>query len=114
MRFWPGTEVMVTGKASPMDEGELTTISRHASATMAPPEYASGLIHATVLSIDEALMALVISRTAPTSPPGELMSMTRALAPPSSAASIRRRTDMAVMASIGPSIVITTTLSAWR
>ena len=106
------TSVGITGKASPIAAGDELTISRHASAMIAPPEYASGFTHATVFTIDDDLISPVISSTGPTPPPGESISKTIASYPPASASSIRRRTLIAVTRSIAPSIVITATRSA--
>lgn len=78
------------GAASPMEAYSATTVSRQASAMMAPPEYACVLTQATVLGMGEFLMASQISRTAPTSPPGVLSSKTMASALSRCAAAMRR------------------------
>ena len=108
------TAVMMTGNASPIAPGEELMISLHARAMIAPPEYASVLTHAMVLLMDEDLIVLVMSRTAPTPPPGELISKTIALYPASSASPIRLRTLIAVIASMAPSMVMIATRSACR
>jgi hypothetical protein len=100
------------GSASPSVAALLVMISRHASAMIAPPEYASGFTHATVLLMRDCLMEVQMSRTAPTSPPGVSRSKTIAPAPPASAILIRRATLWAVTRSIGPWIVMTATFSA--
>ncbi len=73
------------------------TISRQASAMIAPPEYASGFTHATVLAMLDDLSMPEISRQLTSIPPGELTSSTIASNPAFSAASMRRATLIAVI-----------------
>ena len=75
----------LTTSESPNRDVPAATISRHASAMIAPPEYAVGRIHATVVGMDDDLIDVAMSSTAPTSPPGVSISMTSASAPADSA-----------------------------
>ena len=86
-----------------MRDDRAMTISSQATATIAPPEWAFGFTHATVLMSGRFLMRSAMAIELVTSPPGVSRSKMISSTPFFSASTIRRRIDSTITSVISPS-----------